>query len=323
MFTPFAVPQPYAEKQDIPLSEMEHYAARFKDIPSAAHLYEQIHDKPHLPLDHDFSHLVSRVAPYLNFTQIEYFLKVRASTDWQPPDLQRIRYVYSVKRKAMEISESYGGLSFLPQSFLVSVFLGEATRASLRVQQRRRGRKHSHNEAQPSRNLDISTKPSTLVSLRQRRTRLQNPYLPGVIEEGSNVQLTPAGQVASMSNFMLPDQVNMDGTESADLEILVERHNQYELGDCLLGPADVAILLQAGLTSVMKGSSVVQLNQRMLLDLVATQPETFAIAVLAEIGTPGGQGSPRGLASGKYFGRYFCFTFFLFRFLTRNTIFQH
>lgn len=306
MFTPFAVPQPYVEKQVIPLSEMEHYAARFQDIPSAAYLYEQIHDKPHLPLDPDLSHLVSRVSPYLNFTQIEYFLKVRASTDWQPLDLQRIRYVYSVKRKAMEISESYGGLSFLPQSFLVSVFLGEATKASLRVEQSRRGKERSQNEV-PPRNLNISTKPSTLVSLRQRRTRLQNPYLAGVIEEGSNVQLTPAGRVASLSNFLLPDPVSMGGTESADLELLVEKHVQYELGDCLLGPADVAILLQAGLTSVMKGSSVVQLNQRMLLDLVATQPETFAIAVLAEIGTPGGQGSPRGLASGKYFARNFCF----------------
>ena len=73
----------------------------------------------------------------------------------------------------------------------------------------------------------------------------------------------------------------------------------YELGNCLLGPADVAILLQASLTSVMKGSSVVQLNQRMLLDLIASQPNSFAVAVLAEIGSPGGQGSPRQLASGK------------------------
>ena len=76
-----------------------------------------------------------------------------------------------------------------------------------------------------------------------------------------------------------------------------EMHSQYELGDCLLGPPDVATLLQAGLTSVMKGSSVVQLNQRMLLDLVAGQPKSFAVAVLAEIGTPGGQGSPRQLTS--------------------------
>ena len=73
--------------------------------------------------------------------------------------------------------------------------------------------------------------------------------------------------------------------------------NQYELGDCLLGPSDVATLLQAGLVSVMKSSSVVQLNQRMLIDLIASQPDSFAVAVLAEIGTPGGQGSPRQLTS--------------------------
>lgn len=65
------------------------------------------------------------------------------------------------------------------------------------------------------------------------------------------------------------------------------------------GPKDVAILLQAGLTSAMKSSTVVQLNQRMLLDLMASQPNSFASAVLAEIGTPGGQGSCRGLTSGK------------------------
>lgn len=47
----------------------------------------------------------------------------------------------------------------------------------------------------------------------------------------------------------------------------------------------------------MKGSTVVQLNQRMLLDLMASQPRIFAVAVLAEIGTPGGEGNPRGLTS--------------------------
>jgi hypothetical protein len=47
----------------------------------------------------------------------------------------------------------------------------------------------------------------------------------------------------------------------------------------------------------MKGSTVVQLNQRMLLDLMSSQPKSFAVAVLAEIGTPGGQGSTRSLTS--------------------------
>jgi hypothetical protein len=47
----------------------------------------------------------------------------------------------------------------------------------------------------------------------------------------------------------------------------------------------------------MKSSTVVQLNQRMLLDLICSQPRSFAVAVLAEIGSPSGQGDPRGLTS--------------------------
>jgi hypothetical protein len=51
----------------------------------------------------------------------------------------------------------------------------------------------------------------------------------------------------------------------------------------------VAILHQDGLTSAVKGLTVVQLNQRMLLDLMASQPKSFAVAIEAEIGTPEGQ----------------------------------
>ena len=71
----------------------------------------------------------------------------------------------------------------------------------------------------------------------------------------------------------------------------------YLLGKSLLGPVDIAILIQAGLASAHKSSTVVQLNQRMLLDLISSQPDDFAVAVLAELGTPGGHGSPRILAS--------------------------
>jgi hypothetical protein len=117
-------------------------------------------------------------------------------------------------------------------------------------------------------------------------------------ENGKGVYLTPAGRVASMSSFLVSEKPPGKSSPSRS-DYKQEGLGQYELGDCLLGPTDVAILLQAGLTSVMKGSSVVQLNQRMLLDLVASQPKSFAVAVLAEIGTPGGQGSPRQLTSGK------------------------
>jgi len=294
MFNPTPVEPFYVEDHVTPLAQLKEYSSRFKSIPSAAELYDQINDRPDLPLDRRFSNLVGRIAPYLSFTQIEYMLKVRSSKDWQPSDLKRLRYVFSIKRKVMDIAESYGGLSFLPQSFLVSVFLGEATRSSLKSV-------HSIDKSRSTK-LRVSTKPSTLVSLRQRRARLQDPTLEKIIEKVEDNFVTPAARVASSSNFLLinvPRETgNLINTEEKD-HTRIDDQKEYELGNCLLAPADVAILLQAGLTSVMKGSSVVQLNQRMLLDLVASQPKSFAAAVLAEIGTPGGQGSPRQLASGK------------------------
>jgi hypothetical protein len=292
MLKPFSVPPPYVENHVTPVAQEVHHASRFRKIPSAAQLYEQIHDRPHLPLDRKFSNLVGRVAPYLSFDQIEYFLKIRSSKDWQPSDLKRLRYVYSVKRKVMDIAESYGGLSFLPQSFLVSVFLGEATRASLRVPYASVAKVNGSTGGRRL-GLNFSNTPSTLASLRQRRSRLQDPMMGSVPEEN----LTAAGRVASLSNFLY----NEPSPQSRMIPSVDKQEGcEYELGDCLLGPADVAILLQAGLASIMKGSSAVQLNQRMLLDLVASQPKSFAVAVLAEIGTPGGQGSPRQLTSGKH-----------------------
>mmetsp|Transcript_36708 Transcript_36708/g.88723 ORF Transcript_36708/g.88723 Transcript_36708/m.88723 type:complete len:2250 (+) Transcript_36708:90-6839(+) len=297
MFAPTTVPASYVEENVTPLVELEQYRSRFKGLPSAAEIYAQIIDRPDLPLTRSFSNLVGRIAPYLSFRQISYFLKVRSAKDWQPSDLKRLRYVMTIKRKVMDIAESYGGLSFLPQSFLVSVFLGEATRASLKVSTQSR---HSGLRDLPPRTLRISHEPSTLASLRKRRTRLQEPSLADVQESPAPQNfMTPAAKVASVSNFLTGgfEEPAMYSRHSGLSLSGEEMHSQYELGDCLLGPPDVATLLQAGLTSVMKGSSVVQLNQRMLLDLVAGQPKSFAVAVLAEIGTPGGQGSPRQLTS--------------------------
>jgi len=62
--------------------------------------------------------------------------------------------------------------------------------------------------------------------------------------------------------------------------------------DTLLGPRDVAILLQAGLTPVWQGRTV-QLNQRLLLDYVLDRPPAFLLQVLVELS----DGSQRVLAS--------------------------
>lgn len=53
--------------------------------------------------------------------------------------------------------------------------------------------------------------------------------------------------------------------------------------DTLLGPADAAVLLQAGLTAPVQGR-VVQHNQRLLLDYTLRQPPEFLRQVLFELG---------------------------------------
>jgi hypothetical protein len=298
MFGPTAAPLPSVETNVPPLCQVPEYANRFENIPSARQLYDQIHDKLQLPLDPNFSNLVSRVAPYMSFRQIEYLLQARESTDWQPSDLRRLRYVYAVKKKVLDISESYGGVSFLPQSFLVSVFLGEATRASLRWAQRDRKKKLERQW----RSQQKSNKVPTLSGLRYRRMApRQTSSLEYISENANEFVLTPA-RVASRGNFAddrvgIPEDLAFELQHSSSFRLMDDLDMDYELGDALLGPQDVAILLQAGLTSAMKGSTVVQLNQRMLLDLMSSQPKSFAVAVLAEIGTPGGQGSTRSLTS--------------------------
>jgi len=311
MFSAPSVSPPYIENECYPLCELRHHRSRFCNIPSAKELYEQIHDKPHVPLDPRFSNLVSQIAPYLSFHQIEYILHARSARNWQAQDLRRIRYVYAIKRKVLQIAESYGGLSFLPQSFLVSVFLGEATRSSLRVPPKKGGTKSRTRSSRFTVSSNVSPqrtrKISTLSKLRKQRASLHDDG----IEHGSSCIYneegdfgTPAGRlVASRRNLSssspstnsgVPGLVGDPGNTVGERDKALD---PYELGDALLGPQDVAILLQAGLASAMKSSTVVQLNQRMLLDLMASQPSSFASAVLAEIGTPGGQGSCRALTS--------------------------
>lgn len=303
-FGPMTNLQPTVEEVVVPLAELPQYKSQFHDIPSASELYERLLDKPQLPLDPEFSNLVSRVAPYLSFRQIEFFLEARAASDWQPSDLRRIRYVYSIKRKVLEIAESYGGLSFLPQSFLVSVFLGEATRTVMRAPSKkgRKGRRRSQRTSASSFGQGQGSWPSTMSHLRRRRVSNLETRLTQVAETVHEEQedddgLTPAERITSLRQFDLNHHQETPRELVLDLKSSAAGMSEetYELGDSLLGPQDVAILIQAGLTSVMKSSTVVQLNQRMLLDLICSQPRSFAIAVLAEIGSPSGHGSVRGL----------------------------
>jgi hypothetical protein len=297
-----AVPPTFVEENVRPLAQLPHHAAKFQDIPSAAELYDTLLEKPHLPLDPVFSNLVSRVAPYLSFQQVGFLLEARSPSDWQQADLRRLRYVYSVKRKVLDIAESYGGLSFLPQSFLVSVFLGEATRASHRAsksrsRRRRKSRRDTQTQSTVTTQASVMEMTTPVFSqLRSRRHHTASLRQVSEMEEtGRQYSMQPFGTNGSDrtgSGSVSPDKMVIEVSKAGLAAI-----EPYELGDSLLGPQDVAILLQSGLTSVMKSSTVVQLNQRMLLDLICSQPRSFAVAVLAELGNPSGQGSVRSLTS--------------------------
>jgi hypothetical protein len=296
---PVEAPKPYVESEVPPLSETQHHSFRFNNVPSIKQIYTTLLDKMHLPLDPSFSKLVSRIAPYLSYRQVEYILQVRAPSDWLPSDLRRLRYVYSIKKKVLDISESYGGLTFLPQSFFVSIFVAEATRSSLRAgDPNYKVRRLSTNT---SWNHQSNNQHSTLSKLRKRRTyyKPDGELMSTILDDSDCNYLSPAGRVASQNNLYASLRSKDVRTQSGSTSVKSRPTyiEPYEVGDSLLGPQDVAILLQAGLTSPMKGSTVVQLNQRMLLDLMASQPKSFSVAVLAEMGNPGGQGSLRGLTS--------------------------
>ncbi|KAL7544123.1 hypothetical protein ACHAXR_013527, partial [Thalassiosira sp. AJA248-18] len=282
MLGPMSIQQPIEEMEVPPLSECIN-PNRYDGIPTAKELYQTLQDKPQLPLDQSFSNLVSRIAPYMTLRQVRYILHLRPSSHWQPFDLKRLRYVYSIKKKVNEISESYGGLSFMPQSFFVSIFLGEATRSSLRAATAKQDAENDDVELE-----GVKVEKQTALSMLRRRRFGES--LPISEDDTETFIMSPAGRVASKANLSSLHAAH-DRTVSSpyDTSLRVEEM----LGDSLLGPQDIAVLLQAGLTSAMKGSTVVQLNQRMLLDLVASQPGAFAIAVLAELGNDG----PRPLAS--------------------------
>jgi hypothetical protein len=280
---PMPTAQPFVETDAPPLCETipEHV---YHGVPTAKMLYDLLQDKPNLPLDLKFSKLVGRIAPYLTYRQVSYVLQSRPSNHWQAFDLKRLRYVYTIKKKVQEVAESYGGLSFMPQSFFLSVFLGEATRSSLRAPvENNFDNEHEHIDADA--NASMIDKRTVLAKLRRRRME-ENFRMSD--EDNELFIMSPAGRIASMTNISSYQQSVSMGPAHNESSVIDDL-----LGDSLLGPQDVAVLLQAGLTSAMKGSTVVQLNQRMLLDLMASQPRSFATAVLAELGI----GNSRALTS--------------------------
>jgi len=314
---PVEAPSLYVEHNLDPLANNPLYSQSFTQIPTAATIYATLLSNSNKPLEKKFTKILTHVAPYLTFQQIDYILEIRSDPflDWgslentHNEDYRRIKYIHSVKKKVKEIGENYGGLSFLPQSFLVSIFLGEATRGSLSTlsapatsvscdghgsddydsdsDDDERDRRRKMKKVQSSINLVPPPSPN-------RRRALST-------SENDLLRLSPSAQNSPGAGpgprGGLPTKKFRLNSE----DFSPHKHpkdNQYDLSTSLLGPTDVAILLQAGLTSPLQ-SSVVQLNQRILLNLISSQPNSFAVAVLGELSHGSSKGHSVGAGSAR------------------------
>ncbi len=89
--------------------------------------------------------------------------------------------------------------------------------------------------------------------------------------------------------FFLGDALTVARAEAARDEQAMDALSPGSVAAHVLGPEEVALLLQAGLTPVWQGHAV-QVNQRLLLDFMLDQPAAFTWQVMAELG--GGGGAP-------------------------------
>jgi hypothetical protein len=92
------------------------------------------------------------------------------------------------------------------------------------------------------------------------------------------------GEVARVRAEQVGHSARSEGhaSRSADAAVETTRISMPALGDSILGPEDVAVLLQAGLASAWQGRTQ-QLNRRLLFDLILDQPPSFLHGVLVEM----------------------------------------
>jgi hypothetical protein len=128
------------------------------------------------------------------------------------------------------------------------------------------------------------------VEVRLQLVHALKQRVKGIAERYGGLGYAPQGMAISM--FLAPTVNHKPPPEGRIPIISGEPQDSLVAPDCLLGPRDVAVLLQAGLASPIQGR-VVQHNQRMLLELLLRQPPEFLRQVLVEMC----QGSPRILAA--------------------------
>eukprot|EP00746_Dinoflagellata_sp_MGD_P020080 gnl/MRDRNA2_/MRDRNA2_14673_c0_seq1.p1 gnl/MRDRNA2_/MRDRNA2_14673_c0~~gnl/MRDRNA2_/MRDRNA2_14673_c0_seq1.p1 ORF type:complete len:1041 (+),score=177.80 gnl/MRDRNA2_/MRDRNA2_14673_c0_seq1:429-3125(+) len=268
---------PISKQYEYSFSQKQEHQNLLHQIPPASEIYSIVNDTEK-PINERWAGAVARVAPLLTTEQLRYllYLSPRPQSDWPVDVLGRLKYIYELKRRVAMISAGYGGLAHVPQTFLVSIFLGEAFQASLRW---------SGCGLDPAWQQKLEF--IQLMSPADDASKVQQGSREGrVNSSGTDASWTPprspAGAALPGSPMMAKIGEKKDRSVSWRHGELTELH----LGGSFLGPEEVAHLIRSCLASISQ-SSIAQKNLRLLLELALAQPPMFLRGVLYELSENG------------------------------------
>mmetsp|Transcript_9572 Transcript_9572/g.22349 ORF Transcript_9572/g.22349 Transcript_9572/m.22349 type:complete len:934 (+) Transcript_9572:1970-4771(+) len=220
---------------------------------------------------HDLAPLLAVVSPFLALAQLRALLAAGRPRGFDTDAWAAMEASVEVKAKVDALRETFGGVTCVPQAWQVAAYVGAAVRLS--------GATRRMETAVQSPPPSPPTSPAT------RRARRRASADCGPVPDSSSL---PKGTAQAPPDISLPES-----SARTLLSVAARLHQTW--GSSLLGPAEVALLLRAGLSSAWQGR-VVQLNQRLLLEVVLGATRPFAVAALWELGG----GSVRQLAGGVF-----------------------
>ncbi|CAJ1442403.1 unnamed protein product [Effrenium voratum] len=275
--------------------------------PCASRLYEAV-ARPG-QLGRQVEDQLLHAAPYLTGKQVEHLLR-RANVSVALR--QRLKFLLGLKRRVQKVAQGYGGPAFMPQGMAVGFFLATAIRASYADRGTLTTRVVS---AVPAATRHLAAVlheqraiANELCRLQERQRLLaeealrlageeaetpMGPSRPRPAPEATSMLAcldTGAPAAAAVSANAARTHRSQAPEPLASTPSVVRKHGSsssvFDLGSSLLGPTEVAVLLQSGLAAVPQGRQVQQ-NQRMLLEMMVSQPPLFLKGVLYELSNCG------------------------------------
>ena len=289
--------------------------------PCASRLYEAV-ERPAL-LSRTLEDQLRVSATYLTAKQVEHVLR---SSHLEPSLRHRLKFLLGLKRRVEKVAQGYGGPAFMPQGMAVGFFLATAIRASFATGQTAKASLPPVPSQATSLSARLASilreqkaVATELCHLQERQRILAEEalQLAGLSDAEPQIKSGPSRMEerpseprevpSSMLTYLAPQ--GLPQSHAAAISANAARHAQsqaaatskatpsnvpslsrseklFDLGTSLMGPMEVAILLQSGLAAVPQGRQVQQ-NQRMLLEMMVSQPPLFLKGVLYELSNNG------------------------------------